>query len=75
MSFPVCFAAEGFCAVGECTTVGSFVTFLMFSVKLVIISIHVYIIFCVWGWDGGILLHFTAETGSFRTNRALESTF
>lgn len=50
VSFPVCFTAEGFCAVGECTAVGSFVTFLMF-------------------------FHFTAETGSFGTNRALESTF
>lgn len=47
VSFPICFAAEGFCAVGKCTAVGSFVTFLMFSVKLVIISIHVYISFCV----------------------------
>lgn len=32
VSFPVCFASEGFCAVGECTAVRAFVTFLMFSV-------------------------------------------
>jgi hypothetical protein len=31
VAFPVCFAAEGLCAVGECATVGSFVAFLVLS--------------------------------------------
>jgi hypothetical protein len=32
VAFPVCFAAEGFGAVGKCTAVRTFVTFLVFSV-------------------------------------------
>lgn len=35
VAFPVCFAAEGFGAVWECTAVWAFVSFLVFSIRRV----------------------------------------